>query len=77
MTATKLDNVSGFIHLDYRVPFYNQAKCDEIKSYCDCSASSTYRAAAAKLGINVQEKCAEGVALMGDYCILGMQIGPM
>ncbi|MCB1194469.1 MAG: hypothetical protein KDK90_28815, partial [Leptospiraceae bacterium] len=76
-TLKKLDNVSGSVHLDYRVPFYNQAKCDEIKSYCDCSASSACRAAAAKLGKDVREECAEGVALMGDYCILGMQMGPM
>ncbi|MCP5495092.1 MAG: hypothetical protein H7A23_11105 [Leptospiraceae bacterium] len=76
-TLKKLDNVSSNIHLGYRVPFYNQAKCDEIKSYCDCSASSACRTAAAKQGKDVQEKCAEGVALMGDYCILGMQIGPM
>ncbi|MCB1192047.1 MAG: hypothetical protein KDK90_16495, partial [Leptospiraceae bacterium] len=76
-TLKKLDNVSSSIHLDYRVPFYNQAKCDEIKTKCDCSASAECTAAAASYNINVQEECAEGVALMGDYCFLGMQIGPM
>jgi RHS repeat-associated protein len=76
---TKVSNIPTSTNVNFKVPFFNGGKCEEVKNHCICTAIPGCAAAAvqASLGlINPQEECATGTIQLGDLCTNGMQTGP-
>ena len=79
-TIQPVAGVPANTNVDYRVPFFNQGKCQEVKNYCTCAALSTCwePIVSASYGlIDPREECATGAASLGDLCTNGMQTGPV